>query len=679
MKLLMKKKVLSILFLGSFSALLLAVPAKRDVIRVTQSDGTSIAVQLRGDEFFHYTTTDDGLLIQQNAQGIYEYAELDESTNITSVGIKAHSVAERSHEETLLVTNLKNNQVNSDVLIKRRNQSPLKRGVTSSRIPATTKDLSAKGLVILVNFSNKAMAVPTPNTAFFNMLNASSYTTGSAKKYFYDQSSGAFNPDFDVYGPYTLPQTLNYYGQNVDDNDRYAAQMILDACSLAYSNGVNFTPYDTDNDGYVDNVYVVYAGYGEASGAPANTIWPHRWIISSAMTYGSCSGNYQFGTKKIEDYACSSELSGTSGSTIDGIGTFCHEFGHVIGMPDYYDTSGGSNKTVASWNIMDYGCYNNDGNTPPNYSIYDRWFMGWATPTIMNAAENVVLMDLGTSNSGRIVTTNGTMPSSPFSTSIMYLFENRQQTGWDTYLPSHGMLVTKVRYNSSAWDNNSVNSGSTMYYDIIEADGSPTSWGDGGDVYPGAQNVTSYTPTSTYPLTVINESNTFVTFKFMGGDTTKYSILFDGDNCTIDGNALTRMDFGSTFVSTITPEAGYALTSADFIITMGGVNISDFTYSGTTLTVPNVTGNLEIIVVANLISGMNNIFEVNPQIVMNTEGTRIVNLPDNAHVCIYDVSGRVVIDKTPLQPEMYCYLQAGVYVVKISVGGQIIQLKALCK
>ena len=143
-------------------------------------------------------------------------------------------------------------------------------------------------------------------------------------------------------------------------------------------------------------LFIYYAGYNEAEHGPANTIWPHRWAVYPAALYPSGS-NYAgtvasvtFNGKRVFDYACTSELRGASGSNMCGVGTFCHEFGHVLGLPDYYDTTGSQN-TLNSWDIMDAGNYNNLGRTPPTYSVYDRFFLGYLIPEQESATANLTL------------------------------------------------------------------------------------------------------------------------------------------------------------------------------------------------------------------------------------------------------------------------------------------------
>ena len=191
--------------------------------------------------------------------------------------------------------------------------------------------------------------------------------TGSARDYYYDNSNGVFEPIFDVYGPIKLSQNMAYYGANDSSgNDKNPEQAVKEACQ-AIDNIVDFSNYDLDGDGEVDLVYMVYAGKGEADGGSSNTIWPHQWNLSSAGV------NLILDGKTVDRYACGSELNG-SGS-IDGLGTICHEFGHAMGLPDFYDTdydTNGQGRTLLDYSLMDSGSYNNDGWTPPYLNMEER-------------------------------------------------------------------------------------------------------------------------------------------------------------------------------------------------------------------------------------------------------------------------------------------------------------------
>ncbi len=506
-----------------------AVPAKQGIFTIEQPDGTTLRISLHGDEHFHFTTTEDGYLIKQNANGVYEYAEFTAEKMIKPMGVKAYSLDQRSTAAKQLPSRAKKaaeafqSKEEERLTLKTKEKERLKLQTSkSSQKAASATNLASRGLVLLVQYSDVKFNSATTQSSMNEMLNGANYTydgaTGSVKKYFSDQSNGVYVPNFDVFGPITLSHNMAYYGQNDKEGaDLRPAEMINEACSIANANlGVDFSQYDSDRDGYVDFVYVIYAGYAEAQGASENTIWPHRWdLYSAGISLSKC----KYDGKYVLNYACSSELRGYSGSKRDGIGTFCHEFSHVLGLPDYYDTEYGTNydnyATPGEWSLMDGGSYNNNGKTPPNYSAYDKYYLGWITPTILNAPSDATLAADGATYYA--ITADGTLPSATVAKDVWYL-ENRQQTGWDAYVPAHGMLVTKVRYNNSAWTNNVVNNSTPMYYDIIEADGSASGESSDGATFPGSNNVRSFTPVGNYALTNIMETSGVIQFDFMGGD-----------------------------------------------------------------------------------------------------------------------------------------------------------------
>jgi M6 family metalloprotease-like protein len=516
--------ILFITFLFS-SISLNAVPASPYPIKITQPDGSEITIRLHGDEFFKYKTTLDGYPLIADSEGILTYAQQDTNGNLASTKIKANEVEKRTTAELQFIKTLTPNIDFTKRNLLKRAQRAAATAVSSSPTPKKVYPLSGtpKSLVILVNFQDKSFVTGTPLAAYTNLLNQSGYSTnggtGSAKDYFHDSSMGVFNPQFDVVGPYMLPNNMAFYGNNDSSgNDTNPRQMVIDACKAASAN-VDFSQYDTDNDGLVDNVFIYYAGYNEAEGAPANTIWPHRWVLSDYST--------KFNGKIVYDYACTSELKGTTGSNMCGIGTFCHEFGHVLGLPDYYATDNGTQHTLSSWNIMDYGPYLNGGRTPPAYSAWDRFFLNWLTPTELKKAQNVTLDTLATSNKAYIITQNGNSNLNGSNPSPVEFFtlENRQKKGWDTYLPGHGLLVTHIYYNFSTWTDNTVNNNAAaMGVDIVEADGTATDSSLAGDPFPGTAKITSYSPKLRSgadlfkPLTYITETSGIIKFRFIGGD-----------------------------------------------------------------------------------------------------------------------------------------------------------------
>ena len=505
-------KLTYFLFLVS-SLSLFAVPAFKGVMVVTQPDGTSLSILRHGDESFNYTTTEDGYLIKQNNLGVYEYAEMDLWGAVRTRGVIAKKPLYRTWKEkrflkksTALATKA------SDIVAPNRKRSmPLQKSYPLSGNP--------KSLVILAEFTNKKFSITEPQSAYTALLNQAGYSvnggTGSVRDYFSDNSNGVFAPNFVVVGPVLLDQPYNYYGQNINGSDANPRQMIIDACKKADTLGIDFSEYDTDGDGYVDNVFVYYAGYNEAEGGPSDAVWPHRWTLSSPYTIDG---------KKINDYACTSELKGNSGSNMCGIGTFSHEFGHVLGLPDFYATNGATHATLGSWDVMDGGPYNNAGRTPPSYSSHERFFLGWLTPTILKDPTLVTLESLLSTNKAYLITesrSHNLNGRSPNPTQYIML-ENRQKSGWDAYLPGHGLLVTRVNYNASTWASNDPNNVATaLGVDIIEA--GMYAVNSASDPFPGTENVTFLRPTLrsgldiNQPLTYISESSGVITFRYDGG------------------------------------------------------------------------------------------------------------------------------------------------------------------
>lgn len=514
---------LFILLLG-FYVSVSAVPAYPYPIKISQPDGTEITILLRGDEFFSYKTTIDGYLLTEDKDGVHRYAKVDATGRPLSTGVKARELNQRTNDEIRLIEGIDK----AAVLMK----------VNSAQKAARTAAVSAssnadngfpltgtpRSLVILVNFADKNFVIDDEKQAFTDLLNEEGYAdnggTGSARDYFRDASNGVFAPQFDVVGPYTLPQNMEYYGGNISDNDKNPRQMVLDACQLADEAGLDFIQYDSDNNGVIDNVFIYYAGYNEAEGGGDNTVWPHRWSMPS-------SSNYRFDGVQVWDYACTSELRGRTGANMCGIGTFAHEFGHVLGLPDYYATNGADHFTLDRWHIMDGGAYNNQGRTPPTYSAYDRFFLDWLKPIELKVAQNVTLNPLLDSNEAFVITKEGNhnMVGNNPQPREFFILENRQKSGWDAYLPGHGMLITKVYYNPATWYSNGPNNDpNAMGMDIMEADGYPNSNTMSGDPFPGTYSKTAYNPVLRSgvnidkPLTFINESETgVITFRFMGG------------------------------------------------------------------------------------------------------------------------------------------------------------------
>ncbi len=498
----MKRFCLSF-FCLSLALAIYAVPAIPTPIEVTQPDGTTLTIRMQGDEHCHYLTTEDGYLLKQ-VDDQYFYAQ-QQDTEVVSTGVLAHNPQERLAVEN---DHLHTWQMPEAVLQKRKAARAMN---ADSKFPSTG---APRSLVILVNYSDVKFTVPNAKQAFTNLLNQAGYSqndaVGSARDYFSASSGGAFQPIFDVVGPYTLPNTMAYYGGQASETGGPA--MVLHACQAADKAGVNFAKYDYNKDGKIDNVFVYYAGNNEAEGGPAASIWPHRFVVQ---------GGYKFDGKTLYDYACTSEYRGRM-KTMCGIGTFCHEFSHVLGLADLYDTDYTKAETVGSWDLMASGSYNGNGTTPPSYTAFERFMTGWLTPEVLTGG-CYRLKPLMTDNQAYIITSDGAAVS-PNINAEYFMLENRQRVGWDaapTAIPGVGMLVWHINYKQTEWDYNRPNTGKNLLCYIECASGNTMTGGTATDPFPGARKVTEFFPKwlngqdAYKPILDIKEEGTDISFVFI--------------------------------------------------------------------------------------------------------------------------------------------------------------------
>lgn len=482
------------LILISMSLLLSAKPAKRVLTKLTQPDGSIIMAMPAGDEFYHYyIDINNGNCLKQNEKG----------------------------EWVKFIPDF------SEVLRKEA-----KTGNTRSESAANAKTIgNPKHLLILVEFTNYKFSEIGTKERFEEFVNGENYTfqgaTGSVKQYFKDQSFGLYDPTFDVVGPICVDSTYQYYGA---DSNRMPI-LVEQAVYNAYSQGLisDFSQYDHDNNGTVDLVYVITAGYSEAENTSINKDWPwpHQWYVYNSRPIGDTS---------IYKYAFSTELQNTPESTeleLDGIGTMAHEFSHVLGLPDFYNTG---SKTgcygMDSWSVMDSGCYNNSGRTPTSYTAYERAALGWCQLDTLPAEGEIVLEPFSKSNKAYIMT-------NPENSDEYFTFEYHNNEGWDEYwgfYHLHGMLVTHVDYNKRIWSNNTVNNDPEhQRCSLVAADGelipydlyanktySGTQWRDSfyNDIFPG---------TNGYSSLVASENSTYRWFNGPEIKTGLYNIKEEND------------------------------------------------------------------------------------------------------------------------------------------------------
>ncbi len=367
---------------------------------------------------------------------------------------------------------------------------------------AKTQPETKRGLVLLVQFSDMDMQSGA-SAQWKSRFNQQGYAlnshVGSVRDYFLEQSYGLLDIDFDVVGPLTLTKKHDYYGTapNYQLDDR-APEMVIEALKLANAD-VNYADYDWDNDGEVDQVYVIYAGVTEYG--KSGYIWPHEWNLSAGQYYGSGSGTQRLDGVNIDTYAVSNELA--SKGVLNGIGTACHEFSHCLGYPDFYDSEYNGGTAGQNWDVMDGGSYNGPrqiGEVPSPYTAYERWLAGWID--LIPLTEPTKVSDMPAINEegvAYIIKNSG-------SSNEYYILENRQQKTFGRYNYGHGLMVWHIDYNASAWNNNTVNTTKThQRMTFLPADGKVgelqedngqyfyyiTTDDEAGDPYPGKKKVQS--------------------------------------------------------------------------------------------------------------------------------------------------------------------------------------------
>lgn len=565
----------------SILAALLAVASTAGAVKVqpgpftiVQRDGTTLTLRPFGDQDLSYFVASDGTLVCQEGTD-YFVATVAADGTLAPSALLAHEPSLRNAAEWQ-IAKAQNRQgffasIDRQLQTNRARREPLEQNTTY--LPSTGEQRIP---VILVEFSDSTFSLANPYATFNKYLNASDLfdksvdpdidnNYGSVARYFSDMSFGKFTPKFDLYGPVNVGKPLKFYGAGSSSSEKMDS-LLVDACK-AVDDTVDFAQYDANGDGNIDLIYIIYAGYAQSmSGNSTDCIWPKS---------GNVKVSQLFDGKKIVRYGVNNELNGNPSNQktrwrTNGIGLFCHEFSHCMGMPDLYPTSGSTasmliNHEMEYWSLMDAGEYTNNGYRPTELTAWEREAFGWLTIDTLSAATDVTLAPLSAGGKAYRMVNDA-------NESEYYVLENVQQTGWNGKAFGHGLMVTHVDYDASMFTlyGNRVNS--TAYHPrmrLIPADGMsvPEYWrGEvvtessdanvkqwnadliekyggqtftnqmytaelAGDLYPGTAGTTSLTDTSSpvsawvytgsmgKPLTDIAEdtANGTVTFKFMGG------------------------------------------------------------------------------------------------------------------------------------------------------------------
>jgi M6 family metalloprotease-like protein len=530
----MKKVYFLVVFILFISRDVYSVIAYPYPVDVKQKDGTTLKIIQRGDENLHWTETTDGYTLLKNDQGIFEYATLNSSNDLVCSGIKATDRPLRTTVENQFLSKISTGLTfsSSQVSIIQQIEKAYKTEQQSA-FPTTGSDSL---ICILIAYTDKAFT--NTQNDFKNLFNQVGYTTdgahGSVKDYYSENSYGQLNLSVRVAGPYTASQNMKYYGEDVGvpGNDIRPNVLASEALTLA-DGAVNYAHFDNDGDGTVDGVYIIYAGYGqEVTGVTTDAIWAKASYITPVTKDG----------KIINRYSCSAELRSNTGTGITRIGNICHEFGHVLGAHDFYDTNGptgGKFTGTGNWDLMGSGSWNPNtgdlnlaGSCPAHHNGYTKWrYYNWLTPTLLSTSQNVSMSRI---ESNQVACYYNT----PTSGELFFL-ENRQQYGFDTSIPGHGLIIYHVDSSgiaSSISTTTTINATHPQYMYPVCANATsnpssePSSYGlidSAGCSFPGSSGITEFSDGSTpcsrdwegnstgKPITAVSENTGVISFKFM--------------------------------------------------------------------------------------------------------------------------------------------------------------------
>lgn len=505
-------------------------------VQVKQADGTTITVILRGDEHINWYTTLDGVLLVQAADNSYYVGKVTKDGRLIATQQLAHEAAWRSNAERNLIDKQDKDKFYSYVSKVAEqsenscNNSPLTRVTVDSGydgVPYFPHTGSPKALVILAEFPDTTFTIKNTKQVFTNYLMNEGHFSETAyaqnrnykgvRGYFKDCSYGKFTPTFDVVGPVKLPKPQTVYGAGRNDRPDL---LLEDACS-AVDNIVDFSQYDANGDGLVDLVYIIYAGHSaNISGNKETDIWPKSGTISISKTFDG---------KSIGRYGVSNELAGRENKkkekeTINGIGLFCHEFSHTLGLPDIYAIPGTAaadqdNQGMEYWDLMDGGTEVQNGRVPSPYLAWEREAMGWMTIDKLTSDQQVT--DLKSlENGGKAYKILNKNVANEF-----IVLQSIQQGGWyqgwtKTQIPK-GLLAYRISYpydkvNIFDFPNNDLGKPRVI---VIPADGEVLSaMNSGGDFNKYITNLTN----DLYPL---GSKNSIDEFKMYDGSKLQCKII----------------------------------------------------------------------------------------------------------------------------------------------------------
>ena len=447
----MRKKLLFGLLFAAMTAG--AVKMKPGINIIKQADGTTITVRAYGDEDLSYFLASDGTLLYQEGTNFY-IAGVKADGTLYSTGVLAHEPSMRTIKEisAIKAQNAKAfyNSMETQAKANKVRREPMT--PDNSLLPSLGKH---KIPVILVEFSDVEFSVENPKATFDKYLNGKELFNketdpemgqnyASVAKYFKDMSFGKFEPEFEVYGPVNLGKPLATYGAGYSSQENMGL-LLTDACT-AVDDEVDFTQYDSNDDGNIDLIYIIYAGFSQSiAGNSTDCIHPKSGYLSLAKSFDGMD---------VKRYGVNNELNGTpadqaNGPIINGIGLFCHEFSHCMGLPDLYPKSGSIaeaciNQNMDYWRLMDAGEYTANGYRPTAYTAWERERLGWMEIGTLTGPSNVELKSLDEGGAAFRIYNDKDETGHEY-----YIVENVQNNGWNKNLFGNGLMVTHVDYLSS--------------------------------------------------------------------------------------------------------------------------------------------------------------------------------------------------------------------------------------
>lgn len=482
-------------------ALCHGVPAARKARTVIQPDGTALTVYTAGDERAHFHITEDGKMVAPGIDGEWKYV----STVIDGIAmpgkITAHNPEYRTPSEKAYASRIDQARL-ADKFAVNRDMRPSDLLQTKGSVQTAPGKYSVTslppfgevpGLIVLVDFPDRkfSMSDSLAWETFNRRYNEEGYSqsqtfkgtlltaTGSVRDYFVDQSFGQFTPRFDVIGPITAKNGYAYYGNNGKtgkDDSKNAQKLVIEILDYISQNKLaDLSSYDSDNNRELDFMGIIYAGNGEnyVSDKDPDCIWPHQWYLSKRI-----------GTLQAFNYFMTCELLWDSKTVLDGIGCFCHEFSHALGLPDFYY----SGYALGAWSIMDYGSYNNEGYTPAGYLAFERYSLNWIDIPTLTSAGSYRLGQFESDGMAYRITPDGRehTPKDPYDqySDQFIIIENHSKQKWNASHAGQGLLVTAVSYNYSNWYNNTPNTTATKGYAVVTADGNIGQYTQSSDLYP---------------------------------------------------------------------------------------------------------------------------------------------------------------------------------------------------